>query len=222
MKILIVEDDLKTGAYLRKGLTESGFVVDLANDGQRGLALATSGKHDLVILDIMLPDCDSWTILARMRSNQQQSPVLILTARDSVTDRIKGLDLRADNYLVKPFAFSELLARIRSLLRRGQAVHEDVVCIADLEIDFMRLRVMRAGQQIRLTRKEFSLLSLLALHAGVPQSRTLIAEQVWNMHFDSATNVVDVTISRLRRKVDGPFEKKLIRSVRGMGYVLED
>jgi len=222
MKILIVEDDAKTGAYLTKGLTESGFVVSLADDGERGLELATSGKHDLIILDIMLPRCDGWTILNEVRCDRQQTPILILTARDSVTDRVKGLDLGADDYLVKPFAFSELLARTRSLLRRGQATNTDMVRIADLEIDFTRLRVTRAGQPIRLSRKEFSLLSLLALHAGELQSRTLIAEQVWNMNFDSVTNVVDVAISRLRRKVDDPFEKKLIHSVRGMGYVLED
>ena len=221
MRILIVEDEVKTGAYLRKGLTENGFVVDLADTGRLGLELATSGKHDLVVLDIVLPQCDGWTILSKMRDNQQQTPVLFLTARDSVADRVKGLDLGADDYLVKPFAFSELLARIRSLLRRGQSLHEDVLRIADLEIDFKRLRVTRAGQHIRLTSKEFSLLSLLAQHPGEIQSRTLIAEQVWNMNFDSVTNVVDVAISRLRRKVDEPFEKKLIQSVRGMGYVLE-
>ena len=221
MKILIVEDEPKTGAYLRKGLAENGFIVDLADNGRVGLELATSGKHDLVVLDIVLPQCDGWTILSKMRNNQLQTPVLFLTARDSVADRVKGLDLGADNYLVKPFAFSELLARIRSLLRRGQSLHKDVLCIADLEIDFKRLRVSRAGQNIRLTSKEFSLLSLLAQHAGEIQSRTLIAEQVWNMNFDSVTNVVDVAISRLRHKVDEPFEKKLIHSVRGMGYVLE-
>ena len=222
MKILIVEDKAKTAAYLHKGLTENGFVVDPADNGRDGLELAISGKHDLVILDIVLPQCDGWTILTRMRSNKQQTPVLFLTARDSVPDRVKGLDLGADDYLVKPFAFSELLARIRSLLRRGQALHEEVLRIADLELDFTRLRVTRAGHCIRLTPKEFSLLSLLAQHAGEIQSRTLIAEQVWNMNFDSATNVVDVAIRRLRSKVDDSFEKKLIHSVRGMGYVLEE
>lgn len=221
MKILIVEDEVKTGAYLRKGLSENGYVVDLADDGQLGLELATTDTYDIVILDIVLPRCDGWTILSRMRGNHQHTPVLFLTARGSVADRVKGLDLGADDYLVKPFAFSELLARVRSLLRRGQPVHENVLCIADLELDFKRLRVSRAGQCIRLTSKEFSLLSLLAQHAGEIQSRTLIAEQVWDMNFDSVTNVVDVAISRLRHKVDEPFEKKLIRSVRGMGYVLE-
>ncbi|HYQ72424.1 MAG TPA: heavy metal response regulator transcription factor [Gammaproteobacteria bacterium] len=221
MKILVVEDESKTAAYLRKGLTENAFVVDLADNGRDGLELATTGRHDLVILDIVLPQCDGWTILSRMRDRSILTPVLFLTARDSVPDRVKGLDLGADDYLVKPFAFSELLARIRSLLRRGQAPPLEVLRIADLELDFLRLRVTRAGQTIRLTPKEFSLLSLLAQHAGEIQSRTLIADQVWNMNFDSASNVVDVAIRRLRRKVDDAFEKKLIHSVRGIGYVLE-
>ena len=222
MKLLIVEDETKTGAYLRKGLGENGFVVDLANNGRDGLDLATSGKYDLVILDIVLPHYDGWTILTRMRSTRQQTPVLILTARDSIPDRVKGLDLGADDYLVKPFAFSELLARVRSLLRRGQTPREDVLRVADLELDIRRLRVTRAGQNIHLSPKEFSLLALLARHPGEIQSRTLIAERVWNMNFDSATNVVDVAIRRLRSKMDEDFEKKLIHSVRGMGYVLEE
>jgi two-component system, OmpR family, copper resistance phosphate regulon response regulator CusR len=222
MKILLVEDEAKTGAYLRKGLAENGFVVNLADNGRDGLELATSGDHDLVILDVMLPQCDGWTILAHMRKNDRQTPVLFLTARDSVPDRVKGLELGADDYLVKPFAFSELLARIRSLLRRGRVPQEDIVRIADLELDLLRLRVTRAGQSIRLTPKEFGLLSLLALHAGEILSRTFIAEQVWNMNFDSDTNVVDVAVRRLRSKVDDSFEIKLIHTVRGMGYVLEE
>lgn len=221
MNILIIEDEAKTGAYLRKGLIENGFVVDLADNGADGLELATQRNHDLVILDIVLPLYDGWTILTRMRSNRLQTPVLILTARDSVPDRVKGLDLGADDYLVKPFAFSELLARIRSLLRRGQELHDDVLRVADLELDFMRLRVTRAGRNIHLSPKEFSLLSLLVQHAGEVQSRTLIAERVWNMNFDSATNMVDVAIRRLRTKVDETYDKKLIHTVRGIGYVLE-
>ncbi len=222
MNILIAEDEIKTAAYLRKGLTENGFVVSLATNGLDGLKLATSGKHDLVVLDIVLPQCDGLTILTRMRGNHLQTPVLILTARDSVPDRVKGLELGADDYLVKPFAFSELLARIRSLLRRGQAPQQEIMHIGDLELDFMRLKVRRAGQSIHLTPKEFSLLSLLAQHAGEIQSRTLIAERVWNMNFDSATNVVDVAIRRLRSKIDDAFKKKLIHSVGGVGYVLEE
>jgi two-component system copper resistance phosphate regulon response regulator CusR len=222
MKILIVEDETKTAAYLHKGLTENGLVVSLATNGLDGLKLATSGKHDLVVLDIVLPQYDGLTILTRMRGNHQQTPVLILTARDAVPDRVKGLELGADDYLVKPFAFSELLARIRSLLRRGQAPQKEIMHIDDLELDLMRLKVRRAGRSIHLTPKEFSLLSLLAQHAGEIQSRTLIAEQVWNMNFDSATNVVDVAIRRLRSKIDDAFKKKLIHSVRGVGYVLEE
>lgn len=222
MKILLVEDEAKTGAYLRKGLAENGFVVDLADNGKDGLELATTGDHDLVILDVMLPQCDGWTILAHMRNNDRQTPVLFLTARDSVPDRVKGLELGADDYLVKPFAFSELLARIRSLLRRGRVTHQDIVRIADLELDLLRLRVTRAGKRIHLTPKEFGLLSLLAQHAGEILSRTFIAEQVWNMNFDSDTNVVDVSVRRLRGKVDDSFENKLIHTVRGMGYVLEE
>jgi len=222
MKILIVEDEVKTGAYLGKGLSENGFVVDLADNGTEGLDLAISGDHDLLILDIMLPGTDGLTILDNVRRARLQMPVLILTARDTIADRVKGLDLGADDYLVKPFAFSELLARIRSLLRRGRLVHEDVLRIADLEVDLVHHSVSRRGHRIRLTPKEFSLLALLARHAGELQSRTLIAEQVWNMNFDSVTNVVDVAISRLRRKIDDPFDKKLIHSVRGMGYVLEE
>ena len=222
MKILIVEDEIKTGAYLCKGLSENGFVVDLADNGTEGLELANSGDHDLLILDIMLPGTDGLSILESVRRAKLETPVLILTARDAISDRVKGLDLGADDYLVKPFAFSELLARIRSLLRRGRVLHDDVLRVADLEVDLAHHSVIRGGHHIRLTPKEFSLLALLAGHAGELQSRTLIAEKVWNMNFDSVTNVVDVAVSRLRRKIDDPFEKKLIHSVRGMGYVLDE
>jgi len=222
MNILVVEDEIKTGAYLRKGLSENGFVVDLADNGTEGLDLASSGKHDLLILDIMLPGIDGLSILDSVRRAKLQMPVLILTARDATADKVRGLDLGADDYLVKPFAFSELLARIRSLLRRGRVLNEDILRVADLEVDLAHHSVRRGGHHLRLTPKEFSLLVLLASHAGELQSRTLIAEKVWNMNFDSVTNVVDVAISRLRRKIDDPFDKKLIHSVRGMGYVLEE
>jgi two-component system copper resistance phosphate regulon response regulator CusR len=222
MKILVVEDEPKTAAYLEKGLTESGFIVDIARDGADGLTLATRGSYDLVMLDVLLPQCDGWTILARMRSSRLQTPVMFLTARDSVADRVRGLDLGADDYLVKPFAFSELLARVRSLLRRGQALQVNNLRIADLRLDFLAVSATRAGRRIHLTPKEFALLSLFARHAGEVLSRTFIAERVWNINFDGGTNVVDVAVRRLRGKVDDPFDKKLIHAVRGMGYVLED
>jgi two-component system copper resistance phosphate regulon response regulator CusR len=222
MHILIVEDDTKTAAYLRKGLTENGFVVDVADKGEDGLFLARTGDYDLIILDVMLPEQDGWSVMAGIHQSGKPVPVLFLTARDSVQDRVKGLELGADDYLVKPFAFSELLARIHSILRRGPGRHADILRIADLEIDLPRHRAMRSGKRLDLTPKEFALLSLLARRAGEVLSRTLISEQVWDMNFDSDTNVVDVAIRRLRRKVDDPFDKKLIHTVRGVGYVLED
>ena len=222
MKLLLVEDEAKTRAYLRKGFAENGFTVDLADNGRDGLRLAVTGVHDLIILDVLLPQCDGWSILEHIRRTDRHTPVLFLTARDSVPDRVKGLELGADDYLVKPFAFSELLARIRCLLRRGTATHEDVERIGGLELDRLRLRVTRNGRRIHLTPKEFGLLSLLVQHEGETLSRTFIAEQVWNMNFDSATNVVDVAIRRLRSKIDDSYDSKLIHSVRGMGYVLDD
>jgi two-component system copper resistance phosphate regulon response regulator CusR len=221
MKILIVEDEPKTSGYLRSGLAESGFIADIAENGADGLFLATTGDYDLIVLDVVLPQVDGWSILGALRDAGKQTLVLFLTARDAVTDRVKGLELGADDYLVKPFAFSELLARIRTLLRRAPVRPTPTLHIADLEIDEARQCVMRADRHIDLTRKEFALISLLARHAGELLSRTLITEQVWDMNFDCDTNVVDVAIRRLRSKIDDPFEKKLIYSVRGRGYVLE-
>ena len=221
MKILVVEDELKTAAHLRKGLAESGFIVDVAVDGADGLLFTTSFEYDLIVLDVILPQADGWSILGALRGSGKQTPVLILTARDSLADRIKGLELGADDYLVKPFAFSELLARVRSILRRGPGRRANLVCIADLEIDPARQSVMRGGRHIELTPKEFALASLLARRAGEILSRTVIAEQVWDMNFDCDSNVVDVSIRRLRSKIDDPFDKKLIYTVRGRGYVLE-
>jgi two-component system copper resistance phosphate regulon response regulator CusR len=222
MRILVVEDEAKIAAFLRKGLAENGFVVDVARQGDDGLHLARTAAYDLLILDVMLPNLDGWAILTALRQEGKQTPVLFLTARDSVHDRVKGLELGADDYLVKPFAFSELLARVRSILRRGPARQPETVRVADLEVDVVRLRASRAGQRLDLTPKEFALLSLLTRRAGEVLSRTLIAEQVWDMNFDSDTNVVDVHIRHLRSKVDDPFERKLIHTVRGVGYVLED
>jgi two-component system, OmpR family, copper resistance phosphate regulon response regulator CusR len=222
VKILVVEDEGKTAAYLRKGLTENGFVVDVATTGQEGLRLAGTGIYELVILDVMLPQRDGWSVLAGLRQSNVQTPVLFLTARDSVDDRVKGLELGADDYLVKPFAFAELLARIRTLLRRGPVRQLDAVQVGDLEIDLRRHRATRAGQRLDLTPKEFILLTLLARRAGEVLTRTLIAEQVWDMNHGGDSNVVDVHVRRLRTKVDTPFDKKLIHTVRGVGYVLEE
>jgi two-component system copper resistance phosphate regulon response regulator CusR len=221
MKLLIVEDEQKTASYLHKGLTEAGFAVDVADQGEDGLWLARSGGYELIILDVMLPGRDGWSILAEIRREGQETPVLFLTARDAVEDRVKGLELGADDYLLKPFAFSELLARIRSILRRGQTRLPETIRIGDLELDLVGHKAVRAGRRLELTPKEFALLSLLARRAGEVLSRTLIAEQVWDMNFESDTNVVDVHIRRLRSKIDDPFECKLIHTVRGAGYVLE-
>ena len=221
MKILVVEDEPKSAAFLRKGLSASGFVVDLAADGDEALSLAANLSYDLVILDVMLPRRNGWTVIGDLRSQGIHTPVLFLTARDTVSDRVKGLELGADDYLVKPFAFSELLARVRSVLRRGPERQPEVLQVADLEIDLLRRRAMRSGQRLELAPKEFALLSLLARRQGEVLSRTLISEQVWDMNFDSDTNVVDVAVRRLRAKLDDPFERKLIHTVRGMGYVLE-
>ena len=221
MKILIVEDEQKTGDYLKQGLSEAGFVADLARDGVDGLHLALTGDYDLAVLDVMLPKLDGWQVLREIRRNGKQLPVLFLTARDQVEDRVKGLEFGADDYLVKPFAFSELLARVRALLRRGRTSESELLQIADLELDLLRRRVTRAGKRIDLTAKEFALLELLLRRQGEVLPRSLIASQVWDMNFDSDTNVIEVAVRRLRAKIDDDFEPKLIRTVRGMGYVLE-
>ena len=222
MKVLIVEDEAKTGDYLRQGLGEAGYNTDLARTGIDGLHLALTGGYDLLILDVMLPGLDGWQILETVRRGGTDMPVLFLTARDQVEDRVKGLELGADDYLVKPFAFAELLARVRTLLRRGRSGTEPTVLgIADLELDLLRRRVSRAGRRIDLTAKEFGLLELLLRRQGEVLPRSLIASQVWDMNFDSDTNVIEVAVRRLRAKVDDPFEPKLIHTVRGMGYVLE-
>lgn len=222
MKILIVEDEAKTSEYLRQGLTEAGFVVDLARSGLDGHHLAMTERYDLIILDVMLPDIDGWRILQSLREGGSRVPVLFLTARDTVNDRVKGLDLGADDYLVKPFAFAELLARVRTLLRRGASGSlETTLTVADLTLDLMRRRVTRAGRRIQLTAKEFALLELLVRHRDEVLPRSLIASQVWDMNFDSDTNVIDVAIRRLRAKIDDAFDHKLIHTVRGMGYMLD-
>ena len=223
MKILIVEDEPKTGEYLRQGLNEAGFVADLAANGGDGLHLALHGEYDLVILDVMLPELDGWQVLASLRRRGLEMPVLFLTARDQVEDRVKGLELGADDYLVKPFSFAELLARVRTILRRGRGggLDSNVLRVADLELDLLRRRVTRGGNRIDLTAKEFGLLELLMRRQGEVLPRSLIASQVWDMNFDSDTNVIEVAMRRLRLKVDDGQPVKLIQTVRGMGYVLE-
>jgi two-component system copper resistance phosphate regulon response regulator CusR len=222
MKILIVEDEPKTGTYLKLGLTQAGFNVHVAEDGWDGLDQALNEDYDLVVLDVMLPGIDGWEVIRRLRLEKKTLPVLFLTARDDIDDRVKGLELGADDYLVKPFAFPELLARIRTRMRRTQTTQTlDKLSVADLEIDLLRRRVTRSGQRIDLTTKEFALLELLLRRNGEVLPRALIASQVWDMNFSSDTNAVDVAVRRLRSKVDDSFEPKLIQTVRGVGYMLE-
>ncbi|MBO0988902.1 heavy metal response regulator transcription factor [Delftia sp. SD083] len=225
MKVLVIEDEIKLADYPRKGLTEEGFVVDVAHDGIDGLHLATELAYDLIVLDGMLPGIDGLAVLAALRQSRQ-TPVLMLTARGQVEDRVRGLQGGADDYLVKPFAFSELVARMHVLLRRSvgtahPAAEATMLRMADLELDLIRRRATRAGQRLDLTAKEFNLLSLLLRRQGEVLSRTELASQVWDMNFDSETNVVEVAVRRLRLKLDQPFAQPLLHTVRGMGYVLE-
>lgn len=222
MKLLIVEDEMKTVNFLKRGFGEAGFVVSIALDGLEGRRQIETSAFDLIVLDIMLPGMDGWEILKWLREIGLQTPVLILTARDEVSDRVRGLEIGADDYLVKPFAFSELLARSRTILRRPPIREALTLRVADLELDLTGHKAMRSGRRLDLTGREFSLLSLLVRHAGEVMTRTLIAESVWNMHSDGDTDVVDVNIRRLRAKVDDPFPQKLLRTVRGVGYVLEN
>lgn len=220
MRILVVEDEAKTADYLRKGLGESGYLVEVALNGLDGLHLVQESEFDLIILDVMLPGLDGWQLLQIIR-RKWQTPVLFLTARDAVEDRVKGLELGADDYLVKPFSYAELLARVRTLLRRGPPREVEQFQIADLHLDLLKRKVTRNGERLSLTNKEFALLHLLLSREGEVLSRALIASHVWQMNFDSDTNVVDVAIRRLRAKVDDPYQAKLIHTVRGIGYLLE-
>ena len=221
MHILIVEDERKTREYLQKGLGESGYVVDTAADGVDGLHLALTGDYDLVILDVMLPGADGRQVLRALR-REKPTPVMFLTARDELEDRVGGLELGADDYLVKPFAFAELLARVRTVLRRGAPREPEVLRIGDLEVDVIRRRARRGEDRISLTNQEFALLSLLARRAGEVLSRSFITSQVWDINFDTDTNVVEVAVRRLRAKLDDPYPRKLVHTVCGMGYVLEE
>lgn len=221
MRILIVEDEIKTANYLKKGLMEHSFTVDIASDGEDGLHLASTENYNLIVLDVMLPKRSGWSLIEELRAAKNEVPVIFLSARDTVHDRVHGLELGADDYLVKPFAFSELLARIRIILRRNPLQMTDVMCIEDLELDFIRHKARRGGTSLDLTAKEFQLLALLLRRRGEVMTRTTISEQVWGINFDSDTNIVDVAIRRLRKKIDDPFPRKLIHTIRGVGYVLD-
>lgn len=222
MRILVVDDEPKISAYLKKGLSENGFVVDVASDGQAGEFAVATNDYDLLIVDVLMPKMDGWSMVRQVRASKHMMPVLFLTARDAVEDRVKGLELGADDYLVKPFAFSELLARVRTLLRRGTMTSPEQLVVGDLVLDLIRHKARRGTVRLDLTPQEFSLLTLLMRRMGEVISRTMIASQVWDMNFDSDSNVVDVAVRRLRRKVDDPFSVKLIHTIRGVGYVLED
>lgn len=222
MKLLLAEDEPKIGIYVQQGLSEAGFNVDLVTSGTQALQYALSESYDLLILDVMMPGLDGWEVVRMIRAVGKTVPVLFLTARDRVEDRVKGLELGADDYLIKPFSFSELLARVRSLLRRGNsAPSQTSIRIADLEVDLMKRRAFREGKRIDLTAKEFALLELLLRRRGEVLSKSLIASQVWDINFDSDTNIIEVAIRRLRAKIDDGFKLKLISTVRGMGYMLD-
>ena len=220
MRILIVEDEAKTADYLQRGLTEQGCMVELARNGVDGSHMALTHEFDVVVLDVMLPGMDGFEVLQAVRA-EKQTPVIMLTARDRVDDRVRGLRAGADDYLVKPFSFLELVARLQALARRGRAQEPVQLQVGDLHIDLLSRRATRAGKRIDLTAKEFSLLSVLARRQGEILSKTSIAELVWDITFDTNTNVVEVAVKRLRDKLDGPFETKLLHTIRGMGYVLE-
>jgi len=221
MRILVIEDDPGVASFIQRGLREAAFAVDLAADGEEGLHLATTEPYDLVVLDLMLPKRDGFSVLRAVRQKGLSIPIICLTARDAVDDRVHGLDLGADDYLVKPFSFSEFLARVRALLRRGSSLADNPIVVADLTVDVVARTVYRGSRRIDLSAREFALLEYMARHAGEALSRTMILEKVWDMNYDPMTNVVDVHINRLRKKIDNNFDNPLIQTVRGVGYVLQ-
>ncbi len=220
MRILVVEDDRKVASFIRKGLMEEGYAVDVAPDGETGLAMGLDRHHDVIVLDVMLPGKSGVQVVRDLRQAKVATPVLLLTARDAVEDKVQGLDAGADDYLTKPFAFAELLARVRALLRRGATTQVPLIQVADLTLDPARRTVKRGGEPISLTNREFALLEYFMRNPGRVLTRTMITEHVWDYSFDSATNVIDVYVNYLRRKIDAGRERKLIHTVRGVGYVL--
>ncbi len=222
MRILIIEDEKKVAAFVKKGLEEETYAVDIAHDGEEGLHLAETNQYDLIILDLMLPKVNGLEVLTQLRNKRINTPILLLTAKDSVEDKVTGLNKGADDYLTKPFAFSELLARIRSLLRRGQSETQTVLKVADLTLDLLSHKVRRNGEEIELTGKEYSLLEYFMRNAGKVLTRTMIAEHVWDYNFDTFTNVIDVYVNHLRKKIDKNHEKKLLHTLRGVGYVMKE
>jgi len=222
MRVLLVEDDRTVSSFIRRGLVQEGFSVDVSRDGRDAFHQALHQPYDVIVLDVLIPFMDGFEVLGQIRKQGCRVPVLILSAKDGVEDRIRGLNVGADDYLVKPFSFAELVARIRALLRRGSDLGQSVLRVGDLEIDLVARKVTRNGRRISLTPKEFSLLEYLVRNRGNVLTRTMIAEHVWDQHFDSFSNVIDVCVRCLRAKVDDPFRTKLIHTVRGVGYVLSE
>ena len=220
MRLLLIEDEEKVARFIVKGLTAERYAVDVASDGDKGLELAQTYSYDLIILDLMLPGMSGTEVLRHVRRRNERVPVLVLTARDALTDKVQHFEIGADDYLTKPFAFAELLVRVKALLRRGAVSRANILRVADLEIDRLSQQVRRGGQKVELTGKEYALLEYLMTNAGRVLSRTMIIEHVWDLSFDGATNIIDVYVRHLRNKIDEPFERKLIRTVRGVGYTI--
>lgn len=222
MRILIIEDEKKVASFIKKGLEEEFFTVDIAYDGKKGLELATVEEYDLIILDIMIPYIDGLTLTKELRKRKINTPILLLTVKDSVSDKVEGLDAGADDYLTKPFAFEELTARVRALLRRNEILKSNILTTADLKLDLITHTVFRGNKEIYLTQKEFSILEYLLRNKNRIVTRTKLIEHVYDYHFDTETNVIDVYINKLRAKIDQDYEKKLIHTIRGSGYMIKD